>query len=369
MEFNFTIARFWSRIAAILIDITLLGILGFILGFSLESFFVSIGPRGNLFGMAITMVYFGIFNSKLLKGQTVGKMALMIKVIDKNGDYLSVQKSFLRAILLCLAYFIFDPAAIGISSGSYLHTFLYSIMFSFNLGLIVVYIFNKGNRQSLHDIFMGTFVVRKKTVEDILPQTEPEVGNENGAETPAALSEETVSAIQTAEEPVSGILPEKDAASHPIPTVSKYSLYIAGGLAILVFALNIFFFVWMGQKSDDGLNTYVKLSKIDGVMSAGVNYNTTTSYGKTQTTTKSYGVTLWVKDVPDQENDLENNSIVREAIITVLKDVPDIDSYDILSVTLVRGFDIGIAKGNRSYNIRKTPAHWRELLIEKYSFD
>ena len=67
------IANFWRRIGALFIDTLILGLVGFLLGLTLESTFVQIGGWGRLIGFVIALVYFGAMNSKLFNGQTIGK--------------------------------------------------------------------------------------------------------------------------------------------------------------------------------------------------------------------------------------------------------------------------------------------------------
>src|SRR5690554_2843456 len=101
METKINIAKFWTRVWALLIDSLILGVIGYLLGLTVEDFLVSIGNYGLLFGLVITVVYQTIFNSRIGNGQTLGKRAMNIQVVDIYGDTIDLGKSFLRALILC----------------------------------------------------------------------------------------------------------------------------------------------------------------------------------------------------------------------------------------------------------------------------
>jgi len=67
------IAGFWRRIGALFIDAIILGTVGFCLGVFLEKEFVQLGRLGRLIGFGTALSYFGILNSRMFGGQTIGK--------------------------------------------------------------------------------------------------------------------------------------------------------------------------------------------------------------------------------------------------------------------------------------------------------
>ena len=72
------ISGYWRRIGAFAIDSIILGLIGLSLGLVLEDMFVDIGVWGRLFGFTIALLYFGIMNSVISNGQTLGKKLLKI---------------------------------------------------------------------------------------------------------------------------------------------------------------------------------------------------------------------------------------------------------------------------------------------------
>ncbi|MFN0277042.1 MAG: RDD family protein [Pyrinomonadaceae bacterium] len=78
------IASFWRRLAALIIDSLLLGIVGQIIGWTFSSFWFGIGPYGRFVGFIFIFFYFGLMNSKLGGGQTIGKRVLDMAVTDSE---------------------------------------------------------------------------------------------------------------------------------------------------------------------------------------------------------------------------------------------------------------------------------------------
>jgi uncharacterized RDD family membrane protein YckC len=125
-------------------------------------FFASLGGWGRLVGFSVALAYFTLFNSAWGKGKTVGKRIMGIEVVDSTGGHISVSRSFLRYLVLGVPFFLngapFPPAVIASPVG-YLVGFL---IFGLGGSIVYLYVFNRKTRQSLHDLMVGTFVVRGK---------------------------------------------------------------------------------------------------------------------------------------------------------------------------------------------------------------
>lgn len=316
METNILISKFWNRIGALVIDTIILGVIGIILGLTIQDFLIRIGSYGVLIGLLIAVLYFTIYNSKLFNGQTPGKKAMSIQVVDKVGNTLSLQRSFLRALILCVPYFLINVEVPGAQVGSDLFYLKIISCMSLMLGVIVIYIFNKGNRQSLHDLIIGSYVVSTVRTEDM---TE-------------------------------------------FPTVTKASYYIFGFLTFLLTVFTIVGVTPANSSFADLIAIQKSILNIDGVLNAGVSKNTSTVYGESKSTTESLVVQLWVKELPVNIDELENIKVTRSVIKTILESEPNINQYDIISITLIKGFNIGIASWKNSCSCGKTPEEWKSLL-------
>jgi uncharacterized RDD family membrane protein YckC len=316
METNILISKFWNRIGALVIDTIILGVIGIILGLTIQDFLIRIGSYGVLIGLLIAVLYFTIYNSKLFNGQTPGKKAMSIQVVDKVGNTLSLQRSFLRALILCVPYFLINVEVPGAQVGSDLFYLKIISCMSLMLGVIVIYIFNKGNRQSLHDLIIGSYVVSTVRTEDM---TE-------------------------------------------IPNVTKASYYIFGFLTFLLTVFTIVGVTPANSSFADLIAIQKSILNIDGVLNAGVSKNTSTVYGESKSTTESLVIQLWVKELPVNIDELENIKVTRSVIKTILETEPNINQYDIISITLIKGFNIGIASWKNSSSCGKTPEEWKSLL-------
>jgi uncharacterized RDD family membrane protein YckC len=314
METKINISKFWTRVWALLIDSIVLGVIGLVLGLTIQDYLVSIGNSGLLFGLIITIAYLTICNSELASGQTIGKRIMDIHVVDINGDTIDVGKSFLRALILSFPYFTVNLAIPGLSDTSIVSIIKSLVLFSIVTGVVVIYIFNRQTRQSLHDLIVGTYV---------------------------ATTEEN-------EDPVI------------IPTVTKPPFYIFGGLVMLFIGFAVYSTNWSTPELRNGLNVYTKVSAMDGVLSANISENTNYLNGSK---TLTYGAKLWVKVLP--VDNLEDSEMVRKTVQTILMSVPNINNFDVIAIVLNRGFNIGIASNNSTTTIINSPGKWREILQKK----
>lgn len=158
------ISGFWRRIGAMSIDLLLLGIAGFALGVVLENTFVQAGAWGRLIGFSIALIYFGVMNSSMAGGQTIGKRTLKLRVVDCNNSPISVGKSLLRYCVLATPFFLNGTQFSNDVLFSYLMYPLSMIIFGGTISILYLYIFNRLTRQSLHDLAVGTFIVHANAV-------------------------------------------------------------------------------------------------------------------------------------------------------------------------------------------------------------
>lgn len=153
------ISGFWRRFAAFLIDSIILGIVGLLPGMFAFDFLAGLGGWGRLVGFTIGILYFGILNSSIGQGQTLGKRLVKVRVVDTAGKTIGIGQSLLRYTALSTAFFlngVMMPA--DYQTGWWM--FLFALLV-FGLGSSVVYlaIFNRRTRQSVHDLVTGTYVI------------------------------------------------------------------------------------------------------------------------------------------------------------------------------------------------------------------
>jgi len=158
------IAGFWYRVVSFLIDSVILAAPAYLLGFMFFQFAENLGQGGRVFGFIVALLYFGLLDSRIGNGQTIGKRLLQIRVVDHQGQTLSLSRSVLRFLILAVPYFLngvwfnadtSNPALTTKLAGA----LLVWIVFGGLGALGYLFVFNRRTRQSLHDLAVGSFVV------------------------------------------------------------------------------------------------------------------------------------------------------------------------------------------------------------------
>ena len=158
------ISVFWRRSLAFVIDLIILGLIGTAVGTAMESQLAMLGESGPLVGFLITVLYFGVLDSHIGHGQSVGNKLFKNCVVNKDGEFITLARSFARAAILgvpiCLnvLYLPVLPALIQLIIGL--------IFFCISVAVIYFYLFNRNTRQGFHDIVTKVFVVKAKRVKE-----------------------------------------------------------------------------------------------------------------------------------------------------------------------------------------------------------
>lgn len=305
------IAGFWRRVGAFAIDSVALGAVGAALGFAFFDTFAAMGQQGRWIGFVVAGAYFSVLNSRVGRGQTLGKRLLEIEVIDARGSHLSLARSVGRYLPLGFALILSNalvPASavfgpIGVVIGA-----LTTVIVILTIYLIV---FNSRSRRTLHDFLAGTYVVRKA-----------------GSGEPTA---------------------------YPF---WRGHVAILIAIALLAAGASVWF-VGKFQSLIPGLeNAYIAVLQTGKVNSAnifvGANWQ---SHNGQRTTTRFVTCTaLWKSRPTDYQ-------AAGAEIARVLFDhYPAVKEKDALIVTIAYGYDIGIAHGSVSQRFQYTPAEWQELI-------
>ncbi|WP_136810244.1 RDD family protein [Desulfosediminicola flagellatus] len=306
------ISGFWRRIIALVIDSILLGIVGQCIGLILETTFVAMGNWGRFVGFFIALAYFGIFNSKLVNGQTFGKKILNIRVVGSNNEPLEVPKSIARYSVLAIPFSLNGMQFPDEFLTSFLIYILAMIVFGGLASVIYLYIFNRVTRQSLHDIAVGSYVVN------------------------VGVEQQFVESVWK-------------------PHFVIVALFFITAAVVPVFTLNM-------AEQEPFVNLMASrkaLMEYPSVQFAGVSYGksifTSSDSGTTETTYTSAKVTLL-------KNDIANEELARLLAISIVDNYPESIQKDVMQIHLVYGFDIGIASRWNTHSHRFNP---RELRSER----
>jgi len=314
-ESNFTfppIAGFWRRFFAWVIDSLLLGVIGQVIGVIFSSFLFSIGPYGRPIGLLFIIPYFGIMNSRIGGGQTIGKRLLKISVRNKNNEPIGLGRSIARILLLALPA-LFNGWSIPILQNYVIVWFL--TLFVFGLGGAILYtmVFNRKTRQGIHDLLLGTYVVH--------------------------LPGKPIEAFPTA------------SRIHWIVTSVWFSVIAVGTLAMAFIVPSTI------SKSPlaPSMSLYNILQSDPRFFTVGVNDHT--FYGSNGRTSHSLIVTVWYKGKLKED---ERKEVVESIAKTVLENAKDINNYDGIQVKITSAYDIGIATANVTMSFSNSIEDWRK---------
>jgi uncharacterized RDD family membrane protein YckC len=316
------IAAFWRRLAALLIDLVILGVPALLFGFAVFRWAVTWGYAGRLVGFVATLLYFGLLNSRFGGGRTIGKWLLGIRVADRGGNPLSPTRSVLRFVVIALPWFlnglIFDtnPASAGLRE-YLLAVFLVFAVFGVSGAIVYLFIFNRRTRQSLHDLAVGSFVIRRATTA-----------------IPARLA---------------------TARLHLIVVGCWLALIGLGPVAILPFVIGSSHHILESldplYQLQVAIKTQLSLRRVSVMTGQTVNPNTGAS-----------PTSFLEIDAQSQANQNDLLSLAPLIADIVLDRHPDLLGNQFLIVQVWRGFDFGIASWSASYREALDVAGWREKL-------
>ncbi|MHC4169711.1 MAG: RDD family protein [Planctomycetota bacterium] len=305
------ISGFWRRLLASIIDGLLLGLAGMVCGLFLFDQFAALGGWGRLMGFFVALTYFGVLNSAIGAGQTIGKRAMKIEVVNRAGRHISLGRSLLRYVILATPYFLngvlIPPGVVMSPIGSVIGF----IVFGFGGAILYLYVFNRRTRQSLHDLVVGSYVTRT------LPPGEV------------------------------------------VGSVWQPHMAVVGIWFLAIVALTV---------NPAGLRRKGSLPELDNVQSAiqaayqvrhaGVYVGNRWRIGdRTRTATTYFGAdVLWRHKPPDKE------AAARLVASIILDEYPEVMDKDVLTVKVSYGYDIGIARLWKSYTSTHRPSEWQQMV-------
>jgi uncharacterized RDD family membrane protein YckC len=299
------IAGFWRRVFGLFVDTLVLGACGLFLGFLFSEAFMEMGAWGRIVGFVIALLYFGFLNSRIFGGQTLGKRVARTRVVNRNGEPLGLVRSFLRYAILGVPFFLNNSHLPPQLLAPWFGTLFSVLVFGFGGSIIYLIIFNRRTRQSLHDLIIGSYVVKSSV----------------------AASEVTV----------------KMWKGHYL--VVAFVLFASVVLPNLLFAK-------FGNS-----DFFRPLLSLQQKIMEGQSFFSSASTGTKKTT--NLAITVFLKTrVPDQ--DMVANKIAEIAFTNH----PRASQKDSVSVNLVYGYDIGIGSFWRSQDYRYSPQEWEKRIRE-----
>lgn len=303
------VSGFWRRFAAFLLDGMLLGIVGQVLGWSMSSVWFQLGPYGRIVGQLVALAYFGLMDSSLAGGQTLGKRALRVAVRDAEGQPIGVGRSMLRTLVWLIPVTL-NGWALPEMTNPIVSWVTGVILFGVGGAVLVTMVFNRRSRQGLQDMLTRTYVLH--------------LGGQPVEALPVAARIQWVLScamlvLAVVVAGVSGLL------------VSQ-----AGSPLQQVLAL---------QKTLQQDNRFFSSSVFDQ-----------TFYESDGQTSRALRIQVWYRGVPtESQRSAVMNDVARAALT-----VKDVDSYDLVRIDVTSAYDLGFATGYLTYGDGQPASTWRE---------
>jgi uncharacterized RDD family membrane protein YckC len=301
----------WRRLLAFCLDGLVLGIVGAGIGLVAYDRLVALGDWGRALGFAIALIYFGVMDSRLSGGQTVGKRLAGIKVVTANAEPLGVGPATVRAAIFCVPYFLNGAFVTANGALGWLLVFL---IFGVGLSLVYLLLFNRRTRQSLHDLAVGAYVVRHEAGDTRggMEQMWPGHLGVVGVILIAALFLPLVSQRLASATPFAELLSVQQALQSE-PDVRHASVFVG---------INKFFSAAHGTATTRVFSAKVILSR----------------------------------RVADFD------SLAARLARIILSRDPSAAQEDRIAISMVYGYDIGIASSSRTRTFVYSPAQWRQRI-------
>jgi uncharacterized RDD family membrane protein YckC len=157
-----SVAGFWRRLAAFLIDVIILCVPCLFVAFLFSEFFHYHQRTATLVGLLIVIPYFALLGSDRAGGQTFGMRVMSIEVVDRDGRKLPLARSFARYLILLIPLMA-TAKLLPFGTPSWLSDGVDWIFSALGSVIFYLIVFNAATRQSLHDLCTGAFVTDKLT--------------------------------------------------------------------------------------------------------------------------------------------------------------------------------------------------------------
>jgi len=305
------VAGFWRRIVAFFLDGLVLGAAGQAVAWSFSPLWYRIGPYGRLLGFFLALVYFGVLDSRIGRGQTPGKRVLKVALRDATGESIGVGRSMLRT-LIWLAPVTLNGWTLPIMSNVVVSGVAGVVLFGVGGAVVLTMVFNRRTRQGIHDLLTHTYVVHT----DGWPvEALPVAGRLPWVLAGSAL------ALSIALVPIGGIL------------ASRSNTPLQEMLAV--------------QRTLQGDGRFFSTSVMDQSFFEGGGE-----------TTRVLRIQVWFKGKP---TDAERTAVLNDLAAAALT-LDDVDRFDLLRVDVMSAYDLGFASGYMITGEDATVDAWRDRL-------
>ncbi|WP_428310486.1 RDD family protein [Hydrocarboniphaga sp.] len=311
------IAPLWRRVAAFLMDAVLLALTGFLIGALFYDALAQMGFRARLVGVGVSLLYFGLLDSRIGGGRTLGKRLFGLRVVGRDGETVGVPRAALRYGVLAIAWFlngapVDSDAFAGESPGQFAIAVLGAVaVFGLALSLLYLLLFNHRTRQSLHDLVSGCYVVY------------------DGGGVPAATG------------------------------------LWRGHVVVVVLLLLASMAIPLGMKQMSRTPAFVAMMQVQravaqepGVSEVSIQIGTAARTAPDTKTEPQHSLSILARSVIHDEPQQLAQRLANRA----LDALPEVATLDLIGVHTYYGYDIGIARKITAYSLMQTPLQWRQRI-------
>jgi uncharacterized RDD family membrane protein YckC len=305
------IGLLWRRLIAFLIDGLILALPVFLISLPLFEHLSRLGSWGRLLGFLIAFPCFVVLNSNMGNGQTVGKRVMHLQVIDANENTLSLGKSVVRYVVIAIPYFLNGLLLPTSWTSTQIVSYLLGLIV-FGVGGLALYLVlsNRRTRQGLHDLAVGSYVVTAGGVGR--PYRQP---------------------------------------------IWRMHWVIIAGLFVVLTSLGMLVSKFISRDAfREQLQDVRLVESLDGVHQAGVNDLHWQNFGAGEKKR------ILVVNIRWAGKSGQESALAKQAARLIIQNDPEIKAYDLIRVVTVRGYDLGIASGWRSYSATFNRDHGIRLL-------
>lgn len=261
---------------------------------------------GRFVGFFVALFYFGILNSRLFGGQTIGKKLLDIRVVDGSNKPIELPRSFARYSILGVPFFLNGARFTNEAMTSFWMYPISLLIFGGLLSVVYLYVFNRVTRQSLHDLAVGTYVVNAE-----------------------AQKQETGALWR--------------------PHLITVAVVLLASAFLPVFTSNLS----NNAPFKDLLTAQSALIEHPSASYVGVSSGTTTRSSSSGGTTTS---TYLSAQVILKSNTVSDTELAEKLAKILANSYSDASQMDVLQIVLMYGYDIGIASSWSNYSHTYSPA-------------
>lgn len=301
------VAPVWRRCSAYIADSILLGFVGVGIGKILSHQLSQLSPWGVFVGFFVSALYFSSFECRIGNGQTLGKLLLKVRVVDVHGKLISFERALARYMIFAIPIVGNELKLPEARTPWAFSAFIFAVFLWVGGSTVYLIIFERLNRQGLHDLAVGSYVV-----------------------------------YADHEGPVE---------AKPVP---QMHWMILGSLLLAITVCAAVVNDWAERqpvplefRRDMGL-----LENIDGVERVRIGERLTHGLSGGAKKTLYISVTRKAKPVSEE-------AFAYGLVKTVLRTDQNLQGYDLINVRLFYGYDIGIASRWDHREFEQSPADWR----------